>query len=466
MNSIWIVKNEEDVAGENIRFNLSHKNNKSHIKTDVENLWRMFSIEKVDPIIEDFLIIGIAVFAIDKKISRRYAEDGWSRGLHLHIPVLEIDKWLSVQEKLEKNLSFLSGDNWNLYFYRTEERFRGNKINEKYNVKNKEEFDCVSLFSGGLDSFCGALKLMDDQKNPLFLGFKEYPLLVKRQQELFSAVQEAFDKQYSDFIQFNVIPSKPSQAHKTIMGESTSRSRSFLFITGAVTVASIIGQKTPVYIPENGFIGVNVPLTESRSGSCSTRTTHPFFINTLNDILNEVGILNKIENFYAKSTKGEIVLEHRDNSVFQAEFSRTLSCSHPCQGRYDKVKPPINCGYCYPCLIRKASLVSNGFEVDQYNPNYNLSLDFISGNEKFNGKASDFKAILFASKRYFDKKEDRLFIRRLLRIQGPLTSAELDDYERVYRNSMEEVFQMIDFEETQNGQGLKKYAGLYETESL
>ncbi|MBT2157721.1 hypothetical protein KK420_10710 [Clostridioides difficile] len=30
-------------------------------------------------------------------------------------------------------------------------------------IKNRD-FDCVSLFSGGLDSFCGALRLLENNK--------------------------------------------------------------------------------------------------------------------------------------------------------------------------------------------------------------------------------------------------------------------------------------------------------------
>ncbi|MFF2889070.1 Qat anti-phage system QueC-like protein QatC [Paenibacillus sp. NPDC057967] len=463
MSDVWIVKNEQQVEAQGITFNLSSKNNKSNIKSDIENLWRMFSLENVSPIIEDFLIIGMAIFTVDKKISRKLSEDGWSRELNVNIPVLEIQKWLTVKTKLERTLSFLSGDIWNISFYSTVERFRGEKINNQYSVKNKNSFDCVSLFSGGLDSFCGALTLMEEKKNPLFLGFKEYSLLIRRQQSLFKEIQEAYKQQNSDFVQFGVTPSKPLNINKSVAGESTSRSRSFLFITGAVAVASIIGENTPVYIPENGFIGINVPLTQSRSGSCSTRTTHPFFLKLLNEVLIEVGVTTQVTNVYSSMTKGEIVERHQNNPVFRENYKATLSCSHPCHGRYDGESPPVNCGYCYPCLIRRASLISNEFFEDQYNPNYELNRSFIEKNQKLDGKASDLKAVLFTIKRYVENRNDQLYIRRLLRIQGPLTSEELDSYERVYRESLREILQMIDYEEATNGGGLKKYMDLKES---
>ncbi|MFC5732566.1 Qat anti-phage system QueC-like protein QatC [Cytobacillus gottheilii] len=464
MSRIWFVKNEQDVeTGSSMVYNLTSKNNKSNIKTDVENLWRMFSQPSLSKVVEDLLLVGIAVFTTDKKIPRKTAKDGWSRELNLHIPVLEIDKWNSVKNELEETLSFLSGDTWNISFYHTVERLRGDKVNKKYNIKDPTSFDCVSLFSGGVDSFCGALTLMESSRNPLFVGFKEYPLLLRRQKTLIESIQDKYSEQNMDFIQFNVSPRRPSNVgSNNTFGESTSRSRSFLFITGAIAVASMIGKDTPVYIPENGFIGINVPLTQSRSGSCSTRTTHPYFIGLVNQLLIQIGIGNKVENFYSTKSKGEIISEHQNNNVFKDNYKETLSCSHPCQSRYDGISPPLNCGYCYPCLIRRASLVVNGFTDDHYNSNYSLDKEFIETNLKIDGKASDLKAVLYTIRRFVDNEQDSVFIRKLLRQPGPLSSAELDSYESVYRTSIEELISMVEYEDGKNNGELKKYMGLKE----
>ena len=121
-----------------------------------------------------------------------------------------------------------------------------------------------------------------------------------------------------------------------------------------------MGSNVPVYIPENGFIGLNVALTGGRKGSCSTRTTHPFFLSQFKHILKMVGIQNPIENFFAFNTKREIVRMVKEAPAFQHNFGRTISCSHPCIARYNRTgtrKYPVNCGYCYPCIIRKSSLL-------------------------------------------------------------------------------------------------------------
>ena len=46
--------------------------------------------------------------------------------------------------------------------------------------------------------------------------------------------------------------------------------------------------KLDIYVPENGFISINTPLTRRRIGSLSTRTTHPYFINSLQLIFNKL----------------------------------------------------------------------------------------------------------------------------------------------------------------------------------
>ncbi|MGG0720593.1 Qat anti-phage system QueC-like protein QatC [Robertmurraya massiliosenegalensis] len=464
MKNIWFVKNDQKIeeVGE-IVFNLRSKNNKSNVKTDVENLWRLFSEKTLAEIVEDFLIVAIAVFSVDKKISRKSSSDSWGRELNLHIPVLKIEEWVAVTEDLEESLSFLTGDIWNISFYRTNERFRGDKINKKFNIKNPEAFDCVSLFSGGLDSFCGALTLLDEGNNPLFLGFKEYSLLPKRQNLLISSLRNQYTQQNIDFIQFNVSPGRPTfNGEQVLLGENTSRSRSLLFIAGAIAVASMVGNKIPVYIPENGFIGLNVPLTQSRLGSCSTRTTHPYFIRLINEILQKLGIEHKLDNFYSTKSKGEIIHEHRNNAVFQEMHNKTLSCSHPAQSRYDAISPPINCGYCYPCLIRKASLVVNGFVEDHYNPKYTIDKEFIERNNKVDGKASDLKAVLFSIRRFIDNEQNSLFISGLLRRHGKLAQTEIDSYEQVYRKSINELLFLMKYEDDKNNSKLLEYMGLKE----
>lgn len=464
---VWINKvDSEDVNEEysdGLVFNFANKNNKSNIKTHIEDLWRRFGLSTVKDINEDLIIIAMSVFAIDKRMPRKCFNDNWTRSIEVNIPVIEIEKWEEVKIQLQDTLGFLCGDEWQINFRKSNSKFRNNKINTKYKLIKDKNFDCVSLFSGGLDSFCGAIKLLSEGKNTCFVGFKEYGLLGGRQQRLYSAISDEFNKLNKELLLFNATPFEPLNINgdKNNLGiENTSRSRSFLFLAGAIAVASIIGSDIPVNIPENGFIGINVPLTDSRTGSCSTRTTHPYFIKNLNDILFKVGINNKVINPYAYLTKGEIVAEVESFNVFKNYAHETISCSHPCQSRYDHIAPPINCGYCYPCLIRRASMNKIRYNKDVYNYNYKLSKAFIKNNNKLGGKASDLKAVLYSVNRYLNNKEDNNFINKLLLKPGKLTNEEIQLFNRVYRETMDEILDMVIYEDKTNDSCLAEYIGI------
>lgn len=462
---VWINKCDNTYISNSINdtlvFNLNNKNNKSNIKTDLENLWRRFGVKTISSINEDLIIIALSVFGIDKRIPRKVFSDSWTREVEVNIPVLEIEKWNSVKCEIENIIGFLTGDKWSFIFRKTRERFRGNKISKYKNIKNKK-FDCISLFSGGLDSFSGAVKILESNKNVCFVGFKEYGYLKKRQEEIYNILKNNYTNFNTEILLFSGTPYAPlinnNKEIKYNKGvENTSRSRSFLFLAGALAVASIIDDNIPVYIPENGFIALNVSLTMSRKGSCSTRTTHPYFIRELNNILSRVGINNKIENFYIFKSKGEIVEELKNKNAFIEGAKLTISCSHPCLSRYDKITPPLNCGYCYPCLIRRASMKKIQKHDGNYNSKYNISTNFIETFNQIEGRSSDLKALLWSLNRYLELTKDD--IKKLVIKTGNLSDEEINQLTEVYIKSMEEIKEMIIYESNKD-EKLLQYIGI------
>jgi hypothetical protein len=142
--------------------------------------------------------------------------------------------------------------------------------------------------------------------------------------------------------------------------EDTTRARSLLFIAFGLLCASIAGPELPLYVPENGVIGLNVPLIGSRSGSASTRTTHPHFMESLGALLVRLGITNPVVNPYRLLTKGEAMARCADQPAVRSLAPMTVSCAHPSAGRF--LGRPGSCGYCYPCLIRRASMAVVGLD--------------------------------------------------------------------------------------------------------
>lgn len=208
-----------------------------------------------------------------------------------------------------------------------------------------------------------------------------------------------------------------------------------------MTIAGILGDEIPVYIPENGFIGLNISLTMSRMGSCSTRTTHPYFLRTLKDIIYSVGIRNPIENIFAYDSKREIVHKVKDRPAFLSGFKDTISCSHPCQVRYNKIgsrQYPVNCGYCYPCLIRKGSLLD--VEDDEDYSCMDLPSVIISSFSD-SDISLDLNAVVNSVYRFTHCSSKQ--IRQLIKNTGPLSDEDVDKYERLYTSGMKDLIELF-----------------------
>lgn len=440
----WIDKENEmlpyDDWKDSYVFSLN-RDSYSTIFTGIADTWYRMDCMSIPAIYEDLFIIGISIFALDKRISRRKFSDCWTRDISVSIPVLCYDKWCGTENNWNHTLGFLTGDKWNIQFRKCENVYSQRENPNRVHLC-LDKCDCISLFSGGLDSFCGAIKLLEDGMSPCLVGHNEYPKLRKKQKEFVDTFQEIYSGQNVKFVSF----SANSRAPKTIGGEAlkgtenTSRGRSLLFLCAALSIAGILGEKVTVYIPENGFIGLNLPLTNGRKGTCSTRTTHPFFLNGFQEILRMVGIKNPIRNFFAYSSKREIVNCVKDKEAFRKHYMDTISCSHPCLARWNKKgsnEYPINCGYCYPCLIRKSSL------IDVQDIKYSFEAERIEFLREYGEteKSSDLRAVMSTVYRY--KKLDDDAIRQMIRYAGLLDDESTEKFLRLYKSTMEDLLELF-----------------------
>ena len=426
----------------------------STIFTNITNSWYRMDQMQIPAIYEDLFIIGLSIFALDKRVSRRRFKNCWTRDINVSIPVLEYDKWKDTGLQWEKMLGFLTGDHWHIVFRKSEVIYSYREHANRIHL-NVQDCDCVCLFSGGLDSFCGAIRLLEEGGSPCLVGHNEYPKLAKRQNLFVRTFQDLYPEQSVKFISFTANSRAPISEKEGILkgSENTSRGRSLLFLCAALSVAGILGENVPVYIPENGFIGLNIPLTGGRKGTCSTRTTHPYFLRQFNGILEQVGIKNTITNFFAYNTKREIVGQVKDTDAFKSCYADTISCSHPCLARYNKKgskEYPVNCGYCYPCLIRKSSLLDID-EIKKYSYQ-GEAYDFLIEYEE-SEKSADLRAVLgsiYRCKHSSDKE-----LKRYIRCVGELTEEEVEKFLSLYKKSIEDLVQLFSAD-----QRMKEYLGL------
>lgn len=454
---IWINKESDEKPNGSFAdayiFTLSKKGY-STIFTNIADTWLRLGMMAIRPVYEDLFIIAISIFAVDKRVSRRQFADCWTREIDISIPVMEFEKWKLTTESWNTTLNFLTGDIWNFTFRKTEAQYslRTHKSHVHLDISG---CNVVSLFSGGLDSFCGAIRLLESGYSPCLFGHNEYPKLRVKQESLAAMFRDKYPKQTARFLSFTANSRAPvNQEGKLAGAENTSRGRSLLFLCAALTVAGIMGKNTPLFIPENGFIGLNIPLTDSRRGSCSTRTTHPYFLRCFKNILASVGIQNPVNNFFAYKSKREIVNSVKDTAAFKEGFEITISCSHPCVARYNRNGSrnyPINCGYCYPCLVRKSSLL----DVNTKNDHYSFAGESFEFLQQYSSteKCSDLLAVINSIYRYLHAGDDE--IRRLIKCTGSLSREEVERFVHVYNSTMQDIIEMFAVDNK-----MKAYIGL------
>lgn len=304
----------------------------------------------------DLLITASTCYVVDKTIPRSSSDNAWTRNLRVTLPVSEPKIWSKVASELAEALGFLTGDEWSLSFKKAQ-----GALFEPPNGETRLPLalgvKSVCLFSGGLDSLGGAIDLLSEAQNRkvLLIGHYDGAGPRKVQASLASELQKVYPEGF--FIEHIRVAHRPIEA-----AEDTLRSRSLVFIALGLYGARAAGPHVPLYTFENGFIALNVPLTPSRRGSCSTRTMHPYFLHRLRGVLAALGITNAVVNPYALKTKGECVAECKNRNLLSQLAKVSVSCSHSSR-RQDWIrKSAKNCGYCVPCICRRAALFQAGLD--------------------------------------------------------------------------------------------------------
>lgn len=307
----------------------------------------------------DLLYISLAVFCVDRSVNREKQEDAWTRELELYIPVKAYEKWENCKSILIDALDFLTGDHWAIHFRERvtltedEDKYRKGRWRYRHSVR-RIDTNVFCMLSGGLDSFIGAINLLKDGEKPIFISHYGGGKGVKIYQDrVVNSLKNKYAVGPERFFRFYAASQNGV--------EDTTRSRSLMFFAHAIAIASGMRHHVDLYVPENGVISLNIPLTVMRLGSLSTRTTHPYFMGMLRKLLTGLGIDISLVNPFQMQTKGEMMNTCKDRPFLNTHYQDTLSCSHPDQGRWTGENVG-HCGECLPCTIRKAAIKAAGLD--------------------------------------------------------------------------------------------------------
>lgn len=376
----------------------------------------------------DLAVTAAHVHAADTRISRATeSEDAWTRQLRIVIPVSDARRWTAAIPVLERMLNFLTGDRWTIQFRPRPAAF-GVMVPQADLIV--PPYTNVSLFSGGLDSFIGAINQLEGGDIPLLVSHAGEPAVSKSQDNCYDALKTQYAK--IPFDRLRTWLAFPKKFVRNVGSEDSTRGRSFLFFALGVFAGTGLRQDFVLRAPENGLIALNVPLDTLRLGALSTRTTHPFYIARWNELLGVLGIRGRVENPYWNQTKGEMVAGCANRAFLKRMVPATLSCSSPTKGRWQG-HPTQHCGFCLPCLIRRASLASIKDNTTYTVPNLRAEVW-----DPRRATGEQIRSFQFALQRL----QDRPGIENMLiHKPGPLTDnpAALDELAAVYKRGLIEV---------------------------
>ncbi len=291
----------------------------------------------------DLLSLALAVIAADHAHHRSDSPDGWTRQIHIAVAVSDAAFWTTQSLLVEQLLGFLTTDVWRVEFV------DGGFAPADNSGTPASPEDCVVLLSGGLDSLIGAIDLTTQGHKPLAVSH-----IVRGDGDKQVVFARRLPGGGARLLQLNHNVDVPNPE-----APPSQRARSMAFLAYGVLAATTLDRcrtNPPIalYVCENGFIGVNPPLTGSRVGSLSTRTTHPVVFSLFQDLLTAAQIHVKLVNPYRLVTKGEMLAACADQLLLDQLASVSTSC-----GRFNHFGQQ-HCGRCIPCLIRRSAFLKGG----------------------------------------------------------------------------------------------------------
>lgn len=351
--------------------------------------WWLPSLGPVPDQAVDLARIAGAAYLADRLSGRPTA---FTRRLQLTVEVSNPTLWeADAADQLAQLLSWLTGDTWDIELVQDPTTRPDPPAGQ-----SPDNVASVALLSGGLDSYLGALHLLSTLDDaPLFVGHYDTATAVRRAQNAISSWLQTSYAPAPSYTQteFTQVADKK---------ESSSRSRSLLFVALGVAVASG-RQATTLFVPENGFTSLNLPLHPNRAGALSTRSTHPETFHRVNTLLHTLGLTVSVTNPFAAYTKGEemrLVADRRPPAGWEYTAGLTVSCSKLDGARIKGGNSTLNCGLCYACVTRRGAFIAA--EIDDSTTYLSDNLTGTARSELLERRYSDRAAISYATARGID----------------------------------------------------------------
>jgi 7-cyano-7-deazaguanine synthase in queuosine biosynthesis len=355
-----------------LRLALGSGKKQLHLK--IHHITRKLASQLPDAAV-DLLELAAYVYTADQMVSRggpKEFEYGnrFRRHFRFEVPVRCPDMWSSstLRQQLVATLGFLSDDDYEFEFVKLDK----NQPVEGYLFDEEDTdagFEEVILFSGGLDSFAGAVQeILQGQRKVVLVSHRSVSKLFARQRDLVADITQRLTDRSKRPLHVAVEINKSEE-----ISDYTQRSRSFLFAALAAVVARAFS-KDRIRFYENGIVSFNFPISPQALGGRASRTTHPQVLKGFEAIFSLVfGRPFGVENPFLWKTKADVCRELKAAGVAQLS-ARTSSCTHT----RAQSTMHSHCGLCSQCVDRRLNALAAEFTNDD-DPREMYAEDVVTG---------------------------------------------------------------------------------------
>ena len=301
----------------------------------------------------DLLEMAAYIHAADRLTQRGKTDavefHSWSRRFHMRIRVRDLEFWgrAEVQASLNRALAFMTGHESFSF------SFEGGHDTGPTSLFDRADVDgpflgqrpAVMLFSGGLDSLCGAVRTLANTEQPVILvSHQSQPVIKRVQRALVTALDSRFPQRVHHFT-----------FESTLRGlraiEETQRSRTFLYTAIGFAICEAIGSET-LTVHENGVTSLNLPRREDMANARASRTTHPRAIGNMAHLLSLIAERQfTIATPFLWKTKRDVV-----SMLVSAEAENLITSTVSCTRTFQRLPEGTHCGECLQCLDRRLAI--------------------------------------------------------------------------------------------------------------
>jgi 7-cyano-7-deazaguanine synthase in queuosine biosynthesis len=292
----------------------------------------------IDNIAADLIDLGVAVFLIERMLpGKQHVNRAMKIEVELGLRVRSVWSKKAI-ETLKEVLLFMGGIHWEFRFTQIKESVKPLIISQ-----NDTNYEKVALFSGGLDSLCGAATICKNDDTRLVSFYTRQKDL---QRKLASGIKMRIPVQWSVY-------------KGSFTGRGTNYFyRSFLFLCLAAATSRSCGARYILQF-ENGILASGVsPSLSGRSTKHAHYRVHRLCETIFSEVLGgDWQICNPFEHKTKKDEFKEMVQKlgrnEANNLAKLTESCWHLYAGYKLHGHVKKNGTP--CGFCVPCIVRQTA---------------------------------------------------------------------------------------------------------------